>query len=94
MIKNTEVNFFFFYINYKIIYICIIYFNVGVPFSTLYHWCRQRFLASTDLALRSQLTEFVDHELVKWKRDADVLYVPVDVDILAQFYKQNEEDDE
>ncbi|XP_003242165.1 origin recognition complex subunit 2 isoform X1 [Acyrthosiphon pisum] len=66
----------------------------GVPFSTLYHWCRQRFLASTDLALRSQLTEFVDHELVKWKRDADVLYVPVDVDILAQFYKQNEEDDE
>ncbi|KAL4122052.1 hypothetical protein QTP88_014457 [Uroleucon formosanum] len=66
----------------------------GVPFSTLYHWCRQRFLASTDLALRSQLTEFVDHELVKWKRDADVLFVPVDVDILAQFYKQNEEDDE
>ncbi|XP_060835772.1 origin recognition complex subunit 2 [Rhopalosiphum padi] len=66
----------------------------GVPFSTLYRWCRQRFLASTDLALRSQLTEFVDHELVKWKRDADVLYVPVDVNVLAQFYKQNEEDDE
>ncbi|KAL5243229.1 hypothetical protein ACI65C_010639 [Semiaphis heraclei] len=66
----------------------------GVPFSTLYRWCRQRFLASTDLALRSQLTEFVDHELVKWKRDADVLYVPVDVDVLIQFYKLNEEDDE
>ncbi|XP_027845326.1 origin recognition complex subunit 2 isoform X1 [Aphis gossypii] len=66
----------------------------GVPFSTLYRWCRQRFLASTDLALRSQLTEFVDHELVKWKRDVDVLYVPVDIDVLAQFYKQNEEDDE
>ncbi|XP_022166769.1 origin recognition complex subunit 2 isoform X2 [Myzus persicae] len=66
----------------------------GVPFSTLYRWCRQRFLASTDLALRSQLTEFVDHELVKWKRDADVLYVPVDVDVLTQFYKQNEENDE
>uniref|UniRef100_A0A2H8TVW7 Origin recognition complex subunit 2 n=1 Tax=Melanaphis sacchari TaxID=742174 RepID=A0A2H8TVW7_9HEMI len=66
----------------------------GVPFSTLYHWCRQRFLVSTDLALRSQLTEFVDHEIVKWKRDADVLYVPVDVDVLVQFYKLNEEDDE
>lgn len=66
----------------------------GVPFSTLYRWCRQRFLASTDLALRSQLTEFVDHELVKWKRDTDVLHVSVDIDVLAQFYKQNEEDDD
>lgn len=67
---------------------------IGVPFSVLYGWCRQRFLVSTDLALRSQLTEFVDHQLVKWKRDTDVLYVPVDVDVLIQFYKQNEEDDE
>jgi len=66
----------------------------GVPFSTLYRWCRQQFLASTDLALRSQLVEFVDHELIKWKRDADVLYVSVDVDVLVQFYKQNEVDDE
>jgi hypothetical protein len=31
---------------------------------------------------------------VKWKRDADVLYVPVDVDVLIQFYKQNEDDNE
>ncbi|XP_050432230.1 origin recognition complex subunit 2 [Adelges cooleyi] len=66
----------------------------GVPFSILYGWCRQRFLVSTDLALRSQLTEFVDHELVKWKRDSDVLQVSLDVDVLIQFYKQNEEDDE
>lgn len=66
----------------------------GVPFSILYGWCRQQFLVSTDLALRSQLTEFVDHELVKWKRDADVLYVTVDVDVLIQFYKQNDEDNE
>lgn len=63
----------------------------GVPFSTLYDWCRERFLVSTDLALRSQLTEFVDHQLVKWKRDSDVLYIPVDIDVLIQFYKQNEE---
>lgn len=66
----------------------------GVPFSTLYSWCRQQFLVSTDLALRSQLTEFVDHELVKWKRDADVLYVPVEVEVLDQFYKQNDQEDE
>lgn len=66
----------------------------GVPFSILYRWCRQQFLVSTDLALRSQLVEFVDHELIKWKRNADVLYVSVDVDVLIQFYKQNEEDDE
>lgn len=70
------------------------YAYTGVPFSTLYRWCRQQFLASTDLALRSQLVEFVDHELIKWKRDADVLYVSVDIDVLIQFYKQNEEDDE
>lgn len=60
----------------------------------LYRWCRQQFLVSTDLALRSQLVEFVDHELIKWKRDTDILYFVVDVDVLIQFYKQNEEDDE
>lgn len=67
---------------------------IGVPFSILYRWCRQQFLVSTDLALRSQLVEFVDHEVVKWKRDADVLHVPVDIEVLVQFYKQNEEEDE
>lgn len=67
---------------------------IGVPFSILYGWCRQQFLVSTDLALRSQLTEFVDHQLVKWKRDADILYISVEVDVLIAFYKQNKEDDE
>ncbi|XP_050539801.1 origin recognition complex subunit 2 [Daktulosphaira vitifoliae] len=66
---------------------------VGVPFSILYGWCRQQFLVSTDLALRSQLTEFVDHELVKWKRDSDLLQILLEVDILIQFYKQNQDDE-
>lgn len=71
-----------------------LHFVLGIPFSVLYRWCRQQFLVSTDLALRSQLVEFVDHEVIKWKRDGDVLYVPVDIEVLVQFYKQNKEDDD
>lgn len=87
----NNVHYIFSNMTLRYVFFCVC---IGVPFSTLYCWCRQQFLASTDLALRSQLVEFVDHELIKWKRDADVLYVSVDVDVLVQFYKQNNEDDE
>jgi origin recognition complex subunit 2 len=58
----------------------------GVKFSTLYDWCRKEFLVSSDLALRSQLVEFVDHEIIKWKHDIDILQFSVDVDILIEFF--------
>jgi len=73
----------------KSFYVCL-----GVKFSTLYDWCRKEFLVSTDLALRSQLVEFVDHEIIKWKHDIDILQFSVDVDILLEFFNEKEDNDE
>ncbi|GLV42065.1 Origin recognition complex subunit 2 [Carabus blaptoides fortunei] len=36
---------------------------LGMPFKVLYSQCRENFLVSSDLALRAQLTEFLDHKL-------------------------------
>lgn len=59
--------------------------NNGMQFSELYRRCRQLFIVSTDLALRTQLTEFIDHQLVKWKKETDTLSVCVDRDVLKTF---------
>ena len=48
-------------------------------------------LVTSDLALRTQLTEFIDHQLVKWRRDSEHLYIPIDSNILIEFKKQCEE---
>lgn len=60
-------------------------FFLGIGFSDLYWRCRDNFLVSTDLALRSQLTEFLDHQLVKWRKDSDHLILPIDASVLEQF---------
>ncbi|XP_039300384.1 origin recognition complex subunit 2 [Nilaparvata lugens] len=57
----------------------------GLGFSELYWKCRDNFLVSTDLALRSQLTEFLDHQILKWRRDCDHLFIPIDSTLLEQF---------
>ncbi|CAH1399970.1 unnamed protein product [Nezara viridula] len=57
----------------------------GMHFSELYRQCREGFIVSSDLALRTLLTEFTDHELVKWKKDTDHLIITVDQNILNQF---------
>ncbi|XP_073972099.1 origin recognition complex subunit 2 [Rhodnius prolixus] len=57
----------------------------GMLFSDLYRECRNSFLVSSDLALRTQLTEFFDHQLVKWKKDNEHLVVPLDSAVLKQF---------
>ncbi|KAB0800885.1 hypothetical protein PPYR_05239 [Photinus pyralis] len=60
----------------------------GFAFKKLYGVCKEGFLVSTDLALRSQLTEFVDHEMVKIKRSNDgveYLVIPIDNNVLQQF---------
>lgn len=60
----------------------------GLPFKKLYWACREAFLVSSDLALRSQLTEFVDHEMVKIKRSSDGVehvIIPIESNILQQF---------
>lgn len=46
---------------------------------------------SSDLALRAQLTEFLDHKLVKVKRTYDGsenLVIPIDSALLQQFLEQ------
>ncbi|XP_026737065.1 origin recognition complex subunit 2 isoform X2 [Trichoplusia ni] len=60
----------------------------GLPFKDLYSKCREQFLVSSDLALRAQLTEFLDHKLVKMKRTYDGsenLVIPIDNVLLQQF---------
>lgn len=64
----------------------------GLPFKELYSKCRESFLVSSDLALRAQLTEFVDHKMVKIKRannGAENLTIPIDNKLLHQFYEQH-----
>ncbi|XP_055643115.1 origin recognition complex subunit 2 [Toxorhynchites rutilus septentrionalis] len=66
----------------------------GMLFKDLYWNCREAFLVSTDLALRAQLTEFIDHKLVRVKRTVDGaenLLVPIEHGLLQQFLQENEE---
>lgn len=60
----------------------------GMLFKDLYWSCRESFLVSSDLALRTQLTEFVDHKMVKFKRavdGAEYLIIPINSSLLQQF---------
>nr|CAD7454616.1 unnamed protein product [Timema tahoe] len=64
-----------------------------LPFRDLYWQCRESLLVSSDLALRAQLTEFLDHHLVKYRRSIDgseLLNIPVDHATLTQFVDQQE----
>lgn len=68
----------------------------GMPFKELYSRCREEFLVSSDVALRSQLTEFIDHHLVKMRRTADGienLVIPLDGGLLEQFLELQENND-
>lgn len=66
----------------------------GMLFKDLYSSCREAFLVSSDLALRAQLTEFIDHKLVRMKRTVDGaenLLIPIEHGLLQQFVEENEE---
>ena len=43
----------------------------GILFQRCYLMCRERFLVNSDLALRGQLTEFVDHSLITIKKNSE-----------------------
>ncbi|CAG9795201.1 unnamed protein product [Diatraea saccharalis] len=65
----------------------------GLPFKDLYSKCREQFLVSSDLALRAQLTEFLDHKLVKIKRTYDGsenLVIPIENTLLQQFLEEHD----
>ncbi|KAL3693159.1 hypothetical protein R1sor_006810 [Riccia sorocarpa] len=59
----------------------------GLPLHQLYTSCRDQFLVSSELTLRAHLTEFKDHELVRWRRGndgQDCLFIPMTVDALTK----------
>ncbi|XP_058791170.1 origin recognition complex subunit 2 [Phymastichus coffea] len=66
----------------------------GMSFKDLYKESREHFLVSSDQALRAQLTEFIDHKLVKNKRNfegVESLIIPLDNALLKQFLEQQNE---
>ncbi|XP_044223907.1 origin recognition complex subunit 2 [Thunnus albacares] len=67
----------------------------GLSFQDFYQRCREAFLVNSDLTLRTQLTEFRDHKLIRTRKGADgveYLIVPVDTNTLTDFL-ENEEGD-
>uniref|UniRef100_A0AAQ5YMN9 Origin recognition complex subunit 2 n=1 Tax=Amphiprion ocellaris TaxID=80972 RepID=A0AAQ5YMN9_AMPOC len=67
----------------------------GLSFQDFYQRCREAFLVNSDLTLRTQLTEFRDHKLIRTRKGADgveYLIVAVDASTLMDFL-ENEEGD-
>ncbi|XP_028987068.1 origin recognition complex subunit 2 [Betta splendens] len=67
----------------------------GLSFQDFYQRCREAFLVNSDLTLRTQLTEFRDHKLIRTRKGADgveYLLVAVDASTLIDFL-ENEEGD-
>ncbi|XP_033214629.1 origin recognition complex subunit 2 [Belonocnema kinseyi] len=66
----------------------------GMAFKDLYKKAREGFFVTNDVTLRAQLTEFLDHKLVKVRRALDgieYLNIPLDNALLKQFLEQQEE---
>ncbi|CAG9854535.1 unnamed protein product [Phyllotreta striolata] len=64
----------------------------GLAFKDLYLSCREGFIVSSDLALRAQLKEFVDHKMLKIKRSVDgteYLLIPLASHLLQKFIDEN-----
>lgn len=61
----------------------------GMPFKDLYKASRQRFLVSTDMALRTQLKEYIDHQILKIKKSlkdaSELLLIPMENQLLKEF---------
>lgn len=65
----------------------------GMQFKDLYSSSREAFLVSSDLALRAQLTELLDHKVVKMKQGIDggeYLSIPIEGSLLQQFQQENQ----
>lgn len=63
----------------------------GISIDDLYRACREAFLVSSLVALRAQLTEFLDHKLAKLKRDingVEIIKIPIKNVWLEQFLNE------
>eukprot|EP00890_Picochlorum_soloecismus_P002208 jgi/Picsp_1/2989/NSC_01212-R1_origin recognition complex subunit 2 len=59
----------------------------GITFQRLFSVCKEKFLASNELILKTFLTEFKDHEILQTRRTtegADILCVPLQPESLKQ----------
>lgn len=59
----------------------------NLSFQRLFTMCRERFLVSNEMLLKSFLTEYRDHELLQTKRGSegvDVLYIPLSHELLQK----------
>ena len=59
---------------------------LGLSFHHWYKGCREKFLVSSEVTLRTHQVEFRDHELVKLKKDMvgqDLIFVPLPKEELA-----------
>lgn len=67
----------------------------GLSFQDFYQRCREAFLVNSDLTLRTQLTEFRDHKLIRTRKGADgveYLIVPVEANTLVDFLENEQAD--
>ncbi|KAJ8255303.1 hypothetical protein GJAV_G00203350 [Gymnothorax javanicus] len=65
----------------------------GLSFQDFYQRCREAFLVNSDITLRTQLTEFRDHKLIRTKKGSDgveYLLIPVDPGTLTDFLEKEE----
>ncbi len=63
----------------------------GMGFHNFYTECRSQFLATSEVTLRSHLTEFVDHELTRTRKGSDgedLVHAPFATDVLVQLLKE------
>jgi origin recognition complex subunit 2 len=67
--------------------------SVGLSYGQYYQKCREGFYVSSDLALRTELTEFRDHKLISSKKTMDgteLFYIPLDKPTLLHLLEQIE----
>lgn len=65
----------------------------GLSFQDFYQRCREAFLVNSDITLRTQLTEFRDHKLIRTKKGADgveYLLIPVDAGTITDFLEKED----
>ncbi|KAF1806634.1 origin recognition complex subunit 2-domain-containing protein [Mucor lusitanicus] len=65
--------------------------TVGLTYSQYYQKCREGFFVSSDLALRTELTEFRDHKLISTKKNLDgteLFFIPLDQSTLVSIVEE------